>query len=114
MKRGIKSKLVTIGIILAIILISFFSLSKPKSELTDADIAKCIGEKSILYVQLGCSHCKAQEDLFGDNLQYLNIIDCFYENEKCQDITATPTWRINNKNIVGELSIEELRSLTRC
>jgi hypothetical protein len=52
--------------------------------------SKCIGNNSVLYVQLGCSHCEDQKALFGDSYKYLTIIDCFYTPEKCQNVTATP------------------------
>lgn len=114
MKKINKSRLTTIAIIIAIILISFFSLRPSKSILTNEETIKCIGERSTLYVQLGCSHCKTQEDLFGDNLEYINLIDCFYETEKCADIKGTPTWDINGDIITGVQSIETLKELTKC
>lgn len=58
------------------------------------EIAKCIGEKSTLYVQLGCHFCAQQEELFGESYQYLNVIDCYYEPQKCYSIKGTPTWVI--------------------
>lgn len=114
MKKVNKSRLTTIAIIIAIIIISFFSLRPSKPILTDEETIKCIGEKSTLYVQLGCSHCEDQEELFGENLKYINRIDCFYETEKCADIKGTPTWDINGKKTTGVLSIETLKQLTKC
>lgn len=78
--------------------------------------AKCIGENSALYVQLGCSACKAQEEMFGKNYQYLTAIDCFYERELCleKQITSTPTWVINEQYYKGVKDIEELKILTGC
>ena len=58
------------------------------------EISKCIGQRSILYVQLGCVHCETQKEMFGEYYQNLNTIDCFYESNKCASITATPTWVI--------------------
>jgi hypothetical protein len=113
MKKVNKNKFLTIGIILVIIIISYFSLTKPTPE-TDQEIIQCIGQKSVLYVQLGCSHCKTQEELFGDNLQYINLVDCFYENEKCIGIKGTPTWIIKGEQYVGVQSINKLQELTNC
>ena len=59
----------TLAIIIGVFLIAYFALSN-KSPETPIEIAKCIGENSVLYVQLGCSHCKTQEELFGENYQY--------------------------------------------
>lgn len=106
---------ITILIIVLIVIIVYFALIRQGHE-TSEEIAKCIGDKSILYVQLGCSHCQTQEEMFGENVQYLTIIDCFYEYEKCEnkEITSTPTWVINHKNYEGVLSIDKLRELTKC
>lgn len=117
-----KNKIVTIGIVILILIVAggiiylknntTFTIKDTPSE----EQAKWIGEHSVLYVQTGCSHCKDQEDLFGVNLRYLNIIDCLKEEnrQKCIDegIEGTPTWIINNQKYVGVQSIEKLLELT--
>ena len=108
-----KSSILTIIIIIAVIIFAYFLINKPNPE-TPEEVAKCIGEKSILYVQLGCRACKIQEDLFGENYQYLNKIDCFYERDKCSETEATPTWIINGEKYVGVQTIEKLKTLTEC
>jgi hypothetical protein len=108
-----KSNLITIIIIVAIIVFAIFILNKPAPE-TPKAVAECIGKNSALYVQLGCSHCKDQENLFGDNYQYLNVTDCWFERDKCNGITATPTWIIKGETIVGVQSIQKLQELTGC
>ncbi|MDA3836482.1 MAG: hypothetical protein PF542_02565 [Nanoarchaeota archaeon] len=112
MKKGVKSQLV-VGSIIIIVLAILLWPSAPKP-VTDIEVAKCIGEKSTLYVQLGCSHCIEQEEMFGDNFQYLNTIDCFYESEKCAEVTGTPMWKIGMRKISGVQTIEQLRALTNC
>jgi len=110
-----KKRWLTLAIILAVIIISIIILTRSHPE-TDSDIAKCIAEKSVLYIQLGCHACELQEDLFGENYQYLNVIDCFFEQDKCieKEIRATPTWIINNEKYVGARSVEELKKLAGC
>ena len=110
-----KNSLITILIIIAVIVLAYFLINKPKPE-TPEELAKCIGERSTLYVQLGCSHCKDQEDMFGDNLKYLKEIDCFYERNKCieNEITGTPTWIIDGEKYEGVQTIEKLKELTGC
>ena len=105
--------LVTWAIILGVIVISVIILNKPKPGPND-ELAKCLGEKSELYVQLGCHACETQENLFGTSYQYLNTIDCFYEREKCGAITNTPTWIIDDEKHIGVQSIETLKELTGC
>jgi hypothetical protein len=75
---------------------------------------KCIASNSILYVQLGCSHCKTQENVFGKEYINLNIIDCFYEPQKCANITGTPTWIIKGQQYAGAQTIDKLKELTGC
>ena len=115
MKKAAKNVWITFIIIIAVIILAFLVLRK-NTPTTDIDTAKCIGAKSVLYVQLGCSHCKDQEEMFGDNLQYLNTVDCFYQREICtsENITGTPTWIIKGEQYVGVQSIEQLKTLTGC
>ncbi|MFC1682173.1 hypothetical protein ACFL0X_00980 [Nanoarchaeota archaeon] len=135
MKRSWISILVVVGVlILAVIIIKW------PSENTDEGVAKCIGENSVLYVQLGCHACEKQEELFGENYQYLNVVDCILEGEKCDNvevelswlsrflcwigvkddcgyelgISATPTWIIDGVDYKGLQSIEKLQELTGC
>ena len=108
-----KSSLVTVVIIAAIIIFAVYVKIHPSSE-TPEDIAKCIGENSVLYVQLGCHACKTQEDIFGENYQFLNVVDCWFEADKCEGVEATPTWEIDGKKYGGVKSIETLKGLTGC
>ncbi|MFH1585281.1 MAG: hypothetical protein ABIB79_00755 [archaeon] len=108
-----KSNIITILIILWVVTLSIIILkSSPTS--VDEKIVKCIGENSVLYVQLGCHACEVQEELFGDNYQYLNVVDCFYDRNKCSEISATPTWIINGETYKGVQSIDELKNITGC
>lgn len=106
----------TLIIIIAVLVFAFIVLDKPKPPVTTEEISKCIGKNSVLYVQLGCSHCKEQEDMFGNNTQYLTKVDCFFEREKCKEkeITATPSWIIKGQKYKGVQEIEILRNLTGC
>lgn len=109
-KKIIYYSIILVAIGLAILLTI---LSKPQLAV-DEKTARCIGENSIIYTQLGCHACEAQEDLFGENYKYLNVIDCFYELDKCMNITATPTWIIDENKYKGLRNIEELKELTGC
>lgn len=114
-KKKKRMMLLNTFIILIILAISFFSITTSKNKgTTDEGLIKCIGEKSTLYVQLGCSHCRTQENLFGENLKYINLIDCFYENEKCGEVAGTPSWEINGEYYLGVKSIKKLKELTKC
>ncbi len=102
------------AIIIGIIILAVIIMRTGNSEDVPDDVAKCIGENSLIYVQLGCHACEKQEELFGDSYQYLNLIDCFYERDKCSDIQYTPTWIIEGEKYIGVQTIEKLRELTGC
>ena len=111
-----KGNLVTALIIIAVVVIAIYALTRSNAN-TDAELAKCIGSKSTLYIQTGCSACKKQENLFGTTYQYLNnTIDCLVKTQECvnKGITATPTWIINGEKSVGVRTIEKLKELTGC
>jgi len=116
-----KEKIITLSIVVFILLIAGTIIYSKNIGLTVKDtpseeIARYIGQHSVLYVQLGCIHCKEQEDLFGANVRYLNIVDYFKEEDKQKFIDAgieyTPTWIINNQKYEGVQSIEKLKELT--
>ena len=109
----LKKSWITPIIIIAIVSLAFFVISKNKNETPD-EIAKCIGKNSILYIQLGCSACKTQENLFGESYQYLTKVDCWFERDKCTEIQKTPTWIIKGEKYEGVQSIEKLKELTNC
>ena len=108
-----KSQLITLIIILVVIVFAIFILNRSHPE-TDEEIVKCIGENSILYTQLGCHACETQKQMFRENYQYLNVVDCFFERDKCSEIEATPTWKIKGKSYRGVQSFENLKELTGC
>jgi len=117
-----KNRLSTISVVVIILLLAggiiYFKnfQSAAIRDMPSEEVAKWIGEHSVLYVQTGCSHCVEQENLFGIEVKYLNIIDCLEEGniQKCIDagIEATPTWIINNQKYEGVQSIEKLKELT--
>jgi len=114
-----KESLITLSVIFLVLIIAGGIIFSKSTGLTVSDtpseeVARYIGEHSVLYVQTGCIHCKEQEDLFGDNVKYLNIVDCLEDVQVCINLSieATPTWIINNQKYVGVQSIEELKELT--
>ena len=111
MKKGIITWLIIIGVIAFGV---YLIVSKPIGATTSEGVAKCIGENSVFYVQLGCSACRIQEEMFGENYKFLNSVDCFYERESCGEIEATPTWIIKGEQYKGVQSIEKLKELTGC
>ena len=104
---------ISILVIIAVVIIAIILINRTPADI-EKETAQCIGENSVLYIQTGCHACATQEELFGDNFQYLNVIDCWIEEEKCSDIVRVPTWIINEEQILGVQSIEKLKELTGC
>ena len=80
-------------------------------------LAKCLTEKGVyIYVSPSCGHCNHQKEVFGDDFQYINSIDCTEDQEVCKaaGIAGVPTWVINNQNYPGRKSLSELKELTNC
>jgi len=111
-----KRSWITLLIIIAVVILTTIILYQRSSQSVEESLAKCIGENSELYPQLGCSACKLQEEMFGENYKFLTVTDCFYEREICaeKEIRYTPTWIINGKKYVGVQNIEKLKELTGC
>lgn len=111
MKKG---DLVTLVIILLILAFSGWVLLKNPN--TDEELARCIGENSVVYSQIGCHACETQKQLFGENYQYVNDYICNTNWDYClqKGIKATPTWEINRQMIEGIQTIEKLKELTGC
>ena len=91
------SSIITIIIVIALV-VGILLIKNSPTNTTTEEIAKCIGEESTIYTQLGCHACENQKQMFGESYQYLNIVDCWYEEDKCGEIDETPTWRIKNKD----------------
>jgi len=112
-----KKRYINLIIILAIIIFAIIFLTTKSPPETDEEIVKCIGENSILYIQIGCHYCDQQEELFGKNLKYINTFLCNSNEWKtCTELglEGTPSWKINNEIYSGVKSIEKLRELTSC
>lgn len=86
------------------------------NDISDKKTTECIAQKSIIYISAGCVACNKQKDLFGENFEYLNSIDCAQDPQKCRDveIISVPTWIIEGKNYNGVKTIKELKELTGC
>lgn len=113
MKKDAKIYFILVAIVILIIVAIF--IIKNNNHINEK-LAKCIAERSELYVRVGCPACKTQEEIFGESSPYLSIIDCTYQIQECAEagITGTPTWIINGKKYPGVKNIEKLKELTGC
>ncbi len=108
-----KKSWITLAVITVVIIIAVIILTRSHPE-TSEEVAKCIGKNSKLYIQLGCSGCQVQEEIFGDNFQYLDVTDCWFNPSECSEIEYTPTWIIKGEKHIGVYSISDLQELTGC
>ncbi|MBA7715664.1 hypothetical protein ES703_124718 [subsurface metagenome] len=76
-----KKSWITFAVIIAVIVFSIIIINRGDG--VSKQTAMCIADNSEFYTQLGCHACKIQEEMFGENYQYLNVIDCFFERDKC-------------------------------
>lgn len=119
-KVGVKTLLVIIAVI--VIGIVAWSTSgyfiKDDNDSSDLDkFAKCLTEKgATLYVSKYCGYCKNQKEMFGDSLEYLNLVECTEKQELCQQkgIIGVPTWIIDELPYSGVQQFERLSELTGC
>ena len=108
-----KKNIATIAVIIIVIILAIILINSSSNGVSK-ETTLCIAGNSTLYIQLGCHACETQEKMFGNNYQYLNTVDCFYDRDKCSDIQYTPTWIINEEKYTGVQTIEELKELTGC
>jgi len=116
-KRRRTRNIITAGIIVGISLLAVvLILIKTNYSNPSEEIVECIANKSVLYVQEGCSHCKRQLEIFGECYNLLNVVDCTKTPNECIKVglRAVPTWIINGTLIEGAYKIEELQNMTGC
>ena len=103
-------------ILIVLLLLIIIIISGCKKEIVDKAAADCIASKSKLYVLAGCTACAKQKEIFGENFQYLNAVDCKISSEECsnKNILKVPTWIIDENKLEGVQSIETLKRLTGC
>lgn len=104
---------------LVVLVIAFiiYETSNPKTGTKEEKLAKCLAEEgAVLYINPGCPICKSQQELFGEAVEFLNIIDCSVQTEICEEkqITGVPRWEINNQMYRGKRSLEKLAGLSGC
>ncbi len=101
-------------------IVVYWDLVKEKEEVIDkkTELAKCLTANAVkMYGSTTCSASLTQKNMFGDAVEFLNIVECDQEGkQECEDmaIKATPTWVVNNIKYTGVLSLEGLAELAGC
>jgi hypothetical protein len=81
------------------------------------EFAQCITSAgAVMYGVEWCSNCKAQKKMFGNSFQYINHVECLENEALCteKNITAVPTWIVDEQPYIGLKSLNELSSITNC
>ncbi len=115
MDRDIKIYLTLV--VMVVLIVAGIYYWKNQSQLTpEEQTMKCIASKVVLYSQEDCPRCKQQKDILGEYINLFNIIECDKQTDLCikEEITGTPSWKINGKLYLGVKSIKELSDLTGC
>ena len=104
-KIGIWAYVLLVVIILLFVGFLIYN-SDYNSSIISEETARCLGEKCVLYVLTGCSHCQAQKEMFKANLQYLNITNCAFG--ECPVGIKVPTFVCGDKIYSGIQSAEQI------
>ena len=101
---------------LAVLFFLFFEIeTAPVSKTADENFIKCLNENNVkIYLVVGSPQYEEQKELFGQNFDKMNIIDCNLFREKCALAIIYPTWEIQGRTIYGGLSLEVLAKLSGC
>ncbi len=98
--------------------ISIFLSSCSTQETSNYNLfAQCLtSNDATMYGTEWCSHCQDQKKLFGASFENINFIDCDKNSDICskEGIKGYPTWKINEKSLVGKQSLSKLASVTGC
>lgn len=82
------------------------------------NLAKCLTSKwVVLYGMTGCPYCKMQIEMFGDDFQYINYINCSENPVVCTEkgITGVPAWEFSDGTIKSGLhALADLAGLAGC
>jgi hypothetical protein len=114
---------IIIGVISLLLISSlvYYSISKPKNELTSAEkenLARCLTQKGIyLYGTINCPNCEVQKEKFGEAVKDIIYINCFIEEAKCEKYAEQkiyPFWGMDEITIVGPIPLDKLKEKTDC
>ena len=119
-----KKYVVTLVLVLAVIIIGFFTFGGAVSGEFD-DFAACLAGKNItMYGAESCSWCQKEKAGFGDAFKLVPYVECPDEPQKCvaEGIEGTPTWIFpaspaggpDGIKLVGYQGLEKLSAASGC
>jgi glutaredoxin len=80
--------------------------------------AQCLTDAGVvMYGTDWCPHCQAQKKLFDDAFDYVNYVNCDFNQKLCKDknIKGYPTWYKGYELLEkGEVTFEQLSEASGC
>jgi hypothetical protein len=88
-------------------------LASPAAASPMVDFARCISRAGATYYTADwCPHCQRQNDMFGNALGYVRVVDC---TRGCDEVKSLPTWTFRDGSRVSGLqTLEKLAIRTGC
>jgi hypothetical protein len=88
-------------------------LAAPAAASDLADFARCLARAGATYYTADwCPHCARQNDMFGNALRHLRMVDC---TDGCDDVRSFPTWTFRDGSThKGVATFATLASRTGC
>jgi glutaredoxin len=121
-----KSLFILTIISILIATLALAACDKNKTEVKDgpyAGLARCLTAKGVkFYGAYWCPHCQNQKKMFGDDMRYVNYVECDPKGENAKpeecvkaNVESFPTWVFPGQDrIIGEAKIEDLAQKANC
>jgi len=105
--------MILIGGLVGILMISGCGGGGPYKE-----FAQCLTKADVvMYGTDWCGHCTDQKEMFGDDFDYIEFVDCDFHSEECSEagITGYPTWLIDGEVLGrGSQTFDALAEASGC
>jgi hypothetical protein len=110
--------LILVGILIILVIFVWIAdiptLNPPIPE-EEKSFEKCIEENEvILYGRENSEVFKSQKEDLGELFEFIPVIDCSKEIEKCKGILLTPAWKIKGQVFYSYLDKDILIKLLEC
>lgn len=79
--------------------------------------AQCLNDAGlVMYGTDWCPHCQNQKELFGSSFEFVNFVNCDFNQQECTSNGATgyPTWKFKEEKYSGVQSLQKLAAITGC
>lgn len=115
--------LVVVVVVLVITAVLLVGNNTPAPPESPDSFAQCLTDNgATLYGAFWCPHCNDQKELFGEDIEFINYVECSTpdgqdQTSACQTagIQAYPTWKFGDgSQQTGLLTFQQLAQKTGC